>query len=279
MFNNDEPPVSLFSFQDIITSLTGIMIFFLLLFSLNILELTQQAQEESPVYQELAQINEKNKILKRQIADISSDIRTYRKRIKAARLKDEAALKIERYRFEEKINELKQEDLDRKLQVKKEKYTLLEKENSKLKQRQIQIEQEDEKLKKLAAEIEAGKKQIAEIRKAMEKRRKEVQITVDSSINKIPVLVELSVNEICIVNTKDKSKRIFPRKSPLISELVAEAVSHLRLFSPGRYYFVLMVKPSAADYIDFFLHRMLSEIKNASYGMEPILENEGVTNE
>ena len=76
MFNDDEPPVSLFSFQDIITSLTGIMIFFLLLLSLIIMELAQKTRDASPVARELEQVRIKNDVLKRQISEIASDIIT-----------------------------------------------------------------------------------------------------------------------------------------------------------------------------------------------------------
>ena len=281
MFNDNESPISLFSFQDIITSLTGIMIFFLLLFSLSILELTQKTMESSPVYEELKQIEKKNQILKQQISDISADIRTYRKRIKSIQAKDEATLTVERYRLERKIRELKlqKDNFDRKLKEEKEKYARLETENKKLKQKQEELERKNTELEKTAAEIKEKEKQISGLRKAIERRRKEVQITIDSSINKIPILIELSVDKICIFNTQSKSKSIISRKSPIISEFVADAVSHLRQFSPDKCYFVIMVKPSAANYISFFLFNMRKELRNATYGLEPILETEGVVNE
>lgn len=276
-----ESPVSLFSFQDIITSLTGIMIFFLLVFSINILEFTQKAIDGSPIYEELEQVKGNNKILKQQISDIAADIKTYRRRIQISQSKDESALMIERYRLEKKIRDLKFQkgDFEKKLKEEREKYSSFEKENRRLKQKQKEIEQEDKKLKNLASGIEEKKKLISEIRKAIAKRRKEVQITIDSSIDKIPILIDLSVEKICIVNTQRRTKRIFPRKSPIMPELVADAISYLRLFSSDKYYFVIMVKPSAAGYINFFLSNMRDEIKNASYGLEPIRENEGVTNE
>ena len=265
MFNNNEPPVSLFSFQDIITSLTGIMIFFLLLFSLSIMEFAQNRQDSSPVYKELEQIRAKNQILKNQITEMSADIRDYRKKIKAARSKDETALTIERYRLEQKLRELK---------VQKN-----EKENARLKQRKKELEQQEDKVKELAYAVEQKKKQVAEIRKAIEKRRKEVQVTVDASIKKIPVLIECSEDRICIVDTAEKTRRVLPRKSPILTELVGQAISALRHFPPEKYYFVFMVKPSAVRYLTILLSRLQSEIRSADFGIEPILENEEIYNE
>ncbi|MBQ9338350.1 MAG: hypothetical protein IJS14_13750 [Lentisphaeria bacterium] len=281
MFNNNEPPVSLFSFQDIITSLTGIMIFFLLLFSLSIMEFAQNRQDSSPVYKELEQIRAKNQILKNQITEMSADIRDYRKKIKAARSKDETALTIERYRLEQKLRELKvqKNEKEKKLKEEKDNYSQLEKENARLKQRKKELEQQEDKVKELAYAVEQKKKQVAEIRKAIEKRRKEVQVTVDASIKKIPVLIECSEDRICIVDTAEKTRRVLPRKSPILTELVGQAISALRHFPPEKYYFVFMVKPSAVRYLTILLSRLQSEIRSADFGIEPILENEEIYNE
>lgn len=281
MFTDHEPPVSLFSFQDIITSLTGIMIFFLLLLSLYIMELTQKKQEESPIYKELAQTQAKNAILKKQISEISSDIQNYRKRIQTAQKQDESALKLKRFRLEKEIRDLRSQqlDLNKKIQESKESYSRLEKENQKLNRQVKELEQKQKQCETLAREVSKKKQKIAETREKLEKRRKEVQVTIDSSINKIPVLIECSVDQICIMDTKEKKPRIFTRQSPIISELVANAMSFLRDFSPARYYFVFIVKPSAAHYISFFQRTLQEQLPNADFGVEPILEKEGMAHE
>ena len=69
--------MSLFSFQDIITSLTGIMIFFLLLLALNILNTAEAKQEESPLYQEIAYQKERKKLQEKQIAELSGLLKDY----------------------------------------------------------------------------------------------------------------------------------------------------------------------------------------------------------
>lgn len=281
MFTDHEPPVSLFSFQDIITSLTGIMIFFLLLLSLYIMEMTQKKQEESPLYKELAQTQEKNAVLKKQISEIASDIQNYRKRIQTAQKQDESALRLKRFRLEKNIRDLKsqQVDLNQKIREARKNYSRLEKENQQLKQQEKELTQKQKQCDDLAREIAKKKQKIAEIRAELEKRRKEVQVTIDSSINKIPVLIECSIDKICILDTKEKKQRIFSRQSPIISELIDKAMSYLRNFSSGKYYFVFIVKPSAAHYISFFQRTFREELKNADFGVEPILEKEGMAHE
>ena len=281
MFTDHDPPVSLFSFQDIITSLTGIMIFFLLLLSLYLMESTQKKQEESPIYRELAQIQAKNAILKKQISEISSDIRNYRKRIQTAQKQDESALKLKRFRLEKDIRDLKsqQVDLNKKIKESKDSCSRLEKESQELDRQVKELAQKQKQCDTLAKEISQKKQKIAETRAKLEKRKKEVQVTIDSSINKIPVLIECSIDKICILDTKEKKQRIFTRQSPIISDLIANAMSYLRDFSPGRYYFVFIVKPSAAHYISFFQRTFREEMKNADSGVEPILEKEGMAHE
>ena len=155
MFNDDEPPVSLFSFQDIITSLTGIMIFFLLLLSLIIMELTQKTRDASPVARELEQVRMKNDVLKKQISEMASDIRDYRKRIRIAQSRDESALILERYRLEKQLAELKsqKDSLDRELKKNQEKYAASEKLNQKLRQQQKELEQKKRQSREMAAKI------------------------------------------------------------------------------------------------------------------------------
>ncbi len=281
MFNDNEPPVSLFSFQDIITSLTGIMIFFLLLLSLYIMELTQKNQEGSPLYKELAQIKEQNRVLKTQISEITSDIKNYRKRIQSAQKKDESTLMAERFRFENLIRTLKarKNDLNGKITKGKEELSRSEKENAKLKRQRQELVKEQKKCAELAQEAEQQKEKISKIRNEIKKRKKEIQVTVDSSIDKIPVLIECSIDRISIVNTRNKVRRVIQRQSPVTSDLIANAIECLRVFPPSQYYYVLMVKPSAADYITFFQRSLFEAFKSSDIGIEPILEHEGVANE
>ena len=281
MFNDDEPPVSLFSFQDIITSLTGIMIFFLLLLSLNILEVAQKTQDASPLHQELAQIKEKNKILQKHIDEISRDLKSYKRRVKNAQQKDESALVLERYRLEKESRRLK--NLDRELaeQIAREKERLarLEKQNQQLRKTREEIEREVRQNQELTRQIEQKRQQIEKTRKMIERRRKEVQVTLDAGINKIPILIECSRDRICIRNTEDDANRRFNRSGPDIPSFLKEVFSYLKNFSPQKYYFVFLIKPSAAAYLSFLRIQFSRTMENADCGFEPILENEAIVNE
>lgn len=281
MFRNSEPPVSLFSFQDIITSLTGIMIFFLLLLSLNIIELMQKNQADTPEYQELARAKAKNAVLKNQIAEISRDIANYREKIRSARQQDRSALLIERYRLEKKLRELasRHRELEKRKSEAAERQSQLEKRNRQLAKEKRDLEEHAKQNRSSADSNERLKKQIAELRREIERRRQEVRVTVDSSIRKIPLLLECSVDRIRVVQLQPRSIRVFERKSPISSELANEVAAYLQSFAGEKYYFVFMIKPSAAGYIHYLIRRVQMTIRNADCGLEPIRESETVANE
>ena len=69
MFRNSDPPISLFSFQDIVTTLIGIMVLFVLLLSLELIEATRIFEESSPVREELARLREQRKSLETQVEE------------------------------------------------------------------------------------------------------------------------------------------------------------------------------------------------------------------
>ncbi|MBO4304475.1 MAG: hypothetical protein J6A21_07815 [Lentisphaeria bacterium] len=281
MFRDDEPPVSLFSFQDIITSLTGIMIFFLLLLSLKILEITKNHQENSPVHSELSQVQSKNALLKKQIAEMEKDIGLYRERMKNARQMDESSLILEKYRLEKKIGVLKaqKEELLRKMADGKVRQSEREQRKRKLEEKKKELELAEAQREDLAKKIREKRRQNEAARRELERRKKDIQVTVDSSIDKIPVLLVCSANTIGIVDTKERKTVVIRRRTPIIPEMVKEALSRLKSFPVSQYYFVFMIKPSAVSYSYFLLEQFALSMGKADYGFEPIRESEMILHE
>ena len=103
--------MSLFSFQDIITSLTGIMIFFLLLLALNILNTAEAKQEESPLYQEIAYQKERKKLQEKQIAELSGLLKDYRRRISSIEHTDESTLRLKHFSLAKLLKKLEEEQI------------------------------------------------------------------------------------------------------------------------------------------------------------------------
>ena len=76
MFKDSDPPVSLFSFQDIVTTLIGIMILFVLLLSLELMETTRTFERNSPVMEELKQLRERRRSLEARSEEMSRRLET-----------------------------------------------------------------------------------------------------------------------------------------------------------------------------------------------------------
>ena len=142
MFKDHETPISLFSFQDIITCLTGIMLFFLLILSIKLMEITKMLEQQSPYRSEIVEWRERNELLKRQLTELAENIRTYRQRLAGAKREDRATLSIAKFRLEKKLNELQRNAL--KLQAEKNSKAA---EKSRAEVRKKQLERESEELK------------------------------------------------------------------------------------------------------------------------------------
>ena len=110
-----ELKISLFSFQDIITSVTGVMILLTLLLALELVESAQQ----SPAIQTTELVND----LQEQIAVASAELEDLKKRINASSTElsqstttDKDAIKLEIQELQKKIAEmnLNQDNLNKK---------------------------------------------------------------------------------------------------------------------------------------------------------------------
>lgn len=281
MFNDNGSPISLFSFQDIITSLTGIMIFFLLLLSLNILEISSQKTELSSAEKELTLVKEQNKIRRIHIKEISDDISSYRMRIRSASAKDESTLAIEHFNRKQQIKEQKKQlkEIEQEILVEKDSLVQVETKRKELSEKSKEIEEQLAKNNALANEIKEKKRKAEDIRKAIKQKKNSVSVTIDSNINRQPILVECSASKICVYDKVANEKIISTRHTPIASQLVAEVLRKLSSFPADKYYFVFLVKPSAVNYISYLLSSFQAEKKNAVWGLEPIYETEGVENE
>ncbi len=277
MFKDNESPVSLFAFQDIITSLTGIMIFFLLLLALNILEKVPEKEKNDPAEKELELLQRKNALLRKHNTDIASEISTYRSQIKEAAKKDEAALLAEYFQLKEYIGKLKKQQLQLETYQASEKDLLQRSEGEKrdLMRKKKLLEENIARGRLLAEQNKQKKKRMAELQKKIKSKGRSVIVTLDSSIRKDPVLIECSASKIRIYNQKTHFSKEFIRETPVITAAVDAAIQQLRTYSVSGHYFVFLVKPGAAGYIRYFSNRFLTDMQGADWGMEPIYEKEG----
>ena len=257
------------------------MIFFLLLLSLNILETTEQQTDLSSAQKELELVRQQNELQRQHIKEMSEEISSYQSRIKSMIAKDESALIIERFRLDKQLTKLKKqlEKAQKKLAEEKDLMRQTQSKKRELAEKAAQVDKKLDENARLTKQNRQKQQQLEKIREDIKKKKNAVHVTVDGSINKIPLLIECSASKICIYDSSSNTKKILLRRTPLISELVSETVKNLQPFAIGKYYFVFLIKPSAANYSDYLLSRFRASKKSADSGVEPIAEHEGITNE
>lgn len=276
MFKDHETPISLFSFQDIITCLTGIMLFFLLILSIKLMEITKMLEQQSPYRAEIVEWRERNELLKRQLRELAENIRTYRQRLAGAKREDRATLSIAKFRLEKKAKELRQNAL--KLQAEKNskatKRTRAEVRKKQLERESEELQRIEDKLRQIRQQNRSYQENIGRLREDIRKRKHSVNVSVIGNTDKTPVVLECSRDRIRIVERSPKRVIVIQRKGAFLTEMVHEACKALKRYPPQKHYFALLVKPSAADYLSYFGEVMEKICPQAEFGCEPILESE-----
>ena len=278
MFKNNEAPISLFSFQDVVTSLLGIMLFFLLILAINMLEMIQAYEKSSPRQDEIKEARQANRILREQISNAEKDSKRYRRMLKENNADDEAALAIRRFELEEKIKKVKQQlpaaQAAEKLASDSEK-------REKKRQNGFPAARENvERLERDAAEQqqihEQQQQQLKELKNAVDERRKKINITIDSSSNKIPVLIECSSGKIVIFEKLSAKRRDIKCRGPIVADMIREAVDILKNYSKDGYYFIFLIKPDAAKYGKYLFFAVEKDLAHYECGFEPVRADEEV---
>lgn len=276
MFKNHESPISLFSFQDIITCLTGIMLFFLLILALKIMEIAKVIEEQSPHRDEIAELRRQNELLRRQLGEISRDIRGYRERIRKAGREDRPTLSIAKFRLERRLREIRRQlaEAEKIKSLREDELRREEERRKRLEERERRLRAAAEELDRLVSANRSCAENIKKLRDEIAKRRRTIHITVSGRTSKRPVAVECSRDRIRLVDLQKKSVVSVERTSPFLSDMVNAAAERLRDYPADEYYFALLIKPSAAPYAEYLTGAVRGKCPGVELGSEPILESE-----
>ena len=276
MFKNNEAPVSLFSFQDIITTLTGIMLLFLLVMALIMIQVNSELQKTSPVYEQLQQVRKENKALEADIAQTEQEISSLRKRERELKKRDNAQLKLEKFSLEQQLKQQKHEldALKEKCAEQQKKQAQQTRRKQELTRQNSELEQKKKELAAVKKRIDIQKDQSTELHKKIKEKRNAITITTGTDTYKKPLVIECSGDFIRVV-PKDKNRiRKFERKTPVLPDMIKEAMRYIRTFPASTNYYILLIRPSAVPYSNFILKMLRGTSRNLEYGIEPILENE-----
>lgn len=255
---DDSPPVSLFSFQDIITSITGIMFLVVLLLALIILDssiLKNSASEEKsfaapPPAQDLTELKQKIALLDQLLKDSQKEYRTLSMQMEqeltlppdkldqklAAEQELHTALKQKLRKTEHLTLSLKNEN------------TLLEKESRRMAK---SLQELDKKIQLEKTEISKRQQELEKQNKQLEKRKKLISYSVDSKFPKKLLIVECGPAGIRVKNTATGEVRSFIDPNDLT---YASSITHFLQWAKQRdrqnEYFSLVITPGAFGYVN-----------------------------
>lgn len=274
---DNEVPVSLFAFQDIITSITGIMILVVLLIILDILD-APNAKKTSPFKEDVAKLEKTVKRLREELDKESKWLNKNENEIlKAASVELSALPKLiekEKRRFLLLTTALnteknKNSEAETLIAAIKKKVKKVGEDVTKTKnEKKIAKGVLDEKL----AELDVVTKQLAEAKKENEKRQNRVEIRTDKNLGLDPVLVECSKTLIKTKDIKSQSMNEFKSANGDKRVLVRKFYAWMKKsLASSKNLVIVIVKPSSVEYALTVVGMLKGE--GFKYNIEPMDEN------
>lgn len=213
---NDSPAISLFSFQDIITSITGIMFLVVLLLILLIFE-SKPAEPEEPAEAENQEIAE-------QIADLEKEFAEHHRRAQQLKEQLEEYQKMPSEQIEQRKNELTEKLKQLQEQSKSLKHAN-EREKNLKKQLVTQQQEWDKKLEELTPELVEAQKELtrtettrAQLEKQLKTIRQSVKFSVDTESKRTFLLIEYSADGFRILDFATQKKFDLRKKGDSLKE-------------------------------------------------------------
>ena len=265
---DENTAISLFSFQDIITSITGIMFLVVLLLVLSLLSShlptgnAADSAERAKLAAEAARLQAAAEVLKLNALDSEKQLAELRKLSASELIKRSKEL----------------QDKLRILQTDEQIFA------AELKRLELHINSATEKAEKLidsgrelTAAIESTTRQLAELQqeksnlqKLLQQQKQLMKYTIAQSSGKIPLLLEIGADGIQLLNTENMQKNDLRNPDPKKSCDSLQAL--LSQFDCDQYYFSTAVKPGG------FAHavKVLAILKKAGFerGIEIIPDDE-----
>lgn len=246
-------PFSLFSFQDIITGLSGIMIFFVLIMLVDVIVrkdtvpthdfLQERTQNVETLVKEISALNE-------QLEEIKQTLRKVRVSLAQAKTDEE------RVRAKQQLEEKEAEILALLSQVEAlgEQYNLAKEANA--------------KSRRVLAEMEAARRKVEADLQALKKNVNGITLIAERGISKSPVYIICERTGIQVINPLDKKGR---RHKYSANEQTRGLYSVLSSMDKSTHSVVILVRPSGLPNMD----SVVSIVKNLgfTYGRDPLEEH------
>lgn len=278
MFRNHDSPISLFSFQDIITCLTGIMLFLLLILAIRIMEIKENDAQKSPHRAEIGELRKSRDRQKRQLADMERDADRYRTRLNKVRRLDRTALLFEKTKLERELKKrnARIEKLGTQADELRRRRLAEESRGDRLRRARHSAEKELKSLDEAERRNRELRKHREKIRDEIARRRRTLRINVPQGSSKKPLVLECSRDQVRIVDIRGGRSEVIRRASPFLPSLANDLWTRLKKdYDIREFYFAVLIKPSAAPYAEYMQVNWLKNVPDSEFGFEPILESEG----
>ena len=277
---NNDNPVSLFAFQDIITSITGIMVLVVLLIILDIISHadTGSPKTPSPYKEDIIKLEETRKELQEKL-DKDKEWLTKNQEMIVQALSVDLASLPKMIDKERKKNLHLQSTLAvlEKKNVQLESMILQTKEA--MQQDKEQIKVNDTEIADLTKKIETGElklvellKKIEDLKKQEEKQKNRIEIRTTSELKQSPVFIEISESEIKTKVIKTSMIEEFQNDKKDSNKFLLKFYRWLKKTrDPEKECMVVIVKPSSAKFAMDIVAMLKKE--GFSYNMEPMEED------
>lgn len=243
---DNSPAISFFSFQDIITSITGIMFLVVIMLVLMVLQQAPDTsqQKNRELQEELTTLEAELKKIRDSLSELRKQAAAQKKNIE--RLKQ---LRIEQLPDLKKEWLLKLQQIDSSIeQLEEESKQLLQSQKDQIelsRKKESLIRKNKERSDELKQEIVSLEKEIQDKEKIFLKFKNVIRFVWNQATAKAPVLLECSDKEISVNSLDEKFKRrTFTNYN--------ECLAFCRKLPPDDTYFILLLKPSAFFYGEKF---------------------------
>lgn len=273
-------PISLFSFQDIITCLTGIMIVIVLVILLQLVDALTKVTAKSalaPIYKERQMERD---LLREREKELQAHIRKLREETKnlSKVSDDELAKKTRREQLYLKhlMEDLKKSEQE--LENVRAEQLRLQKELEAQVQKESQIRDDEAALARIQAEIRHLKEKEQRLREEYEQKRKMIRFMFTGLNNRTPILIDCCEWGFRTKVHPDGQVRLFGTAGRTrLSDEIASLRSYITEFKTSEIYLVFFFREKTVPYLD----NVVDPFESSGYklGKEVLEEGENCINE
>ncbi len=269
-------PISLFSFQDIITSLTGIMIVVVLVIILQLVETTAVVTAKSSQQPEYVALKEEYETLQKNKLELTAKLAASQNKradfadISLPELREMIRQQLKEAALQEALLEEKSGELDKLGKAVK----TLEEHDSSLKKEFNELTRAENRVLELQSVFLALQNKQKQVEEMIEKKKKMLRIEFSGEISRTPILIECNPwgfraarsQEQKITTFGDPKTSAFSQISPLISWLKNQSLSDM--------YPVLLIREGALDSAGNLEGQLYKELPGVPIGKEPLITGE-----